>query len=238
MTGRQRHMLAGGPVVEIRTSARARRYSLRVPATGGPPVLTMPAGANPAEALRFAESRKGWLRRHLADRGAPVPVGYGTTLPVLGAQVTIAPGTGRSARRDGAVLHLPGPDHTVGKRAQSWLKSCAREALTDAATRYARSSGTRFSRLDLRDTKGRWGSCSSAGRLMFSWRLALAPPQVLDYVAAHEVAHLTHMDHSPRFWALVARICPGHEAPRLWLRENGPALHRFDFAAQTHDTPH
>lgn len=231
-------MLTDGPEIVLRRSARARRYSLRVPATGGLPVLTMPTGANPAEALRFAESRKGWLRRHLSARGVPVPVGYGSTLPVLGTQMTIAEGAGRGVVQDGAVLRLPGPAHTVGKRVQTWLKTCARDALTGAATRYARSSGTEFTRLDLRDTKGRWGSCSSAGRLMFSWRLVLAPPEVLDYVAAHEVAHLTHMDHSSRFWGLVGRMYPGYDAPRLWLRQNGAALHRFDFTAPPYDAPH
>jgi predicted metal-dependent hydrolase len=89
--------------------------------------------------------------------------------------------------------------------------------------------GRRFSRLSLRDTRSRWGSCSSRGGLSYSWRLILAPPDVLDYVAAHEVAHLAEMNHSPAFWALVARLCPGYQAPRGWLRREGAGLHRYRF---------
>lgn len=227
----RRHQLPGGPEIELRRSARARRYSLRVPATGGVPVLTMPANASEREALAFARSRQGWMQRHLQARGAPVPVTLGTVLPVLGDTLTIAQGQGRSTRREGALLHIPGPEHRVGAKAAAWVKATAREALAEAATRYADTIGASFTRLDLRDTKGRWGSCSSAGRLMFSWRLALAPREVLDYVAAHEVAHLIHMDHSPRFWALVEQLYPNHAPARQWLRTNGAGLHRFAFTA-------
>ncbi|MGR3434759.1 MAG: M48 family metallopeptidase, partial [Shimia sp.] len=81
----------------------------------------------------------------------------------------------------------------------------------------------------LRDTRSRWGSCSAAGGLNYSWRLVMAPPEVLDYVAAHEVAHLAQMNHSPRFWAEVAGLMPGYEAPRGWLRRHGADLHRYRF---------
>ena len=90
---------------------------------------------------------------------------------------------------------------------------------------------TRFTALALRDTRSRWGSCTHEGRLMYSWRLAMAPPEVLDYVAAHEVAHLAHMDHSPRFWAAVATLMPGYAPRRAWLRRNGADLMAWSFRA-------
>ena len=105
----------------------------------------------------------------------------------------------------------------------------ARDVLATACDAYAARLGRPYAGLTLRDTRSRWGSCSSAGRLMFSWRLILAPPEVLRYVAAHEVAHLAQMNHSPAFWAEVTRIHGPYAAERKWLRTEGNALHRFRF---------
>jgi predicted metal-dependent hydrolase len=107
----------------------------------------------------------------------------------------------------------------------------ARDRLAAACDRHAQRLGRRPAALVLRDTRSRWGSCSAQGVLMFSWRLAMAPPAVLDYVAAHEVAHLAEMNHSRAFWATVARLLPDHAAPRAWLRAEGGALHRWRFDA-------
>ena len=101
--------------------------------------------------------------------------------------------------------------------------------VAEASDRHARALGRRFTALALRDTRSRWGSCTHEGRLMYSWRLAMAPPEVLDYVAAHEVAHLRHMDHSPRFWAAVAGLMPGYAIHRDWLRRHGADLMAWQF---------
>ncbi len=114
-------------------------------------------------------------------------------------------------------------------RLRAWLRTRARERLADASDRHAARLGMPYRRLTLRDTRSRWGSCSAQGGLMYSWRLVMAPGDVLDYVAAHEVAHLAEMNHSPAFWNTVARLKPGYETPRRWLRENGAALHRYRF---------
>jgi predicted metal-dependent hydrolase len=226
-----RHVLPGDPEIEIelRRSARARRYSLRVPSTGGAPVLTMPAAASQGEALAFACSRRGWLLRHLGTRPTRVRVAPGAYLPVEGTPLRIVAGTGRSLLRDANTLAVPGPEARSGARVAGWLKALARDRLAEASDRHAAALGRGYARLDLRDTRGRWGSCSSAGRLMYSWRLAMAPPEVLDYVAAHEVAHLAEMNHGPRFWATVARLYPGYTTPRTWLRTQGPGLHSYLF---------
>ena len=109
------------------------------------------------------------------------------------------------------------------------LKLRARDVLAEASDRYAVMVGQSYSRLSIRDTRSRWGSCSSEGVLMYSWRLIMAPPEVLDYVAAHEVAHLVEMNHSAAFWAMVERICPDYDVHRAWLRKNGDVLHRVNF---------
>ena len=113
---------------------------------------------------------------------------------------------------------------------KAFLRTRARDALVAASDRYAGLIGRQYSRLTLRDTRSRWGSCSSTGALMYSWRLIMAPPEVLDYVAAHEVAHLAQMNHGPAFWALVEELMPDYAPRRAWLRDHGDRLHalRFD----------
>ena len=225
------HVLPGTPPVELtlRRSPRARRISLRVSGLDGKVTLTLPRGVPEAEALDFARSKARWLRAQLEARPDHVAVGIGVEIPVEGVPVQLVEGLGRRIEiRDGQ-LCVPGPVDAFAARVQAWLKARARDQLAEASDRYAQVLGRRCSRLSLRDTRSRWGSCSSGGRLMYSWRLIMAPPEVLDYVAAHEVAHLVEMNHAPAFWAVVAQLCPGYAAPRRWLRQNGADLHRYRF---------
>lgn len=224
-------VLPGNPplTLTLRRSARARRIALRVSALDGGITLTLPEGASEAEALAFARSKADWLRARTAERPGAVAVALGAALPVEGRVLTLAPVEGRSVRAEGDLLRVPGPAGQAGARAQGWLKALARDRLAAAADRHAAALGLPYSRITLRDTRSRWGSCSSAGALSFSWRLAMSPPEVLDYVAAHEVAHLAEMNHSPAFWAVVRRLYGPCEAPRRWLREEGPGLHRYRF---------
>jgi predicted metal-dependent hydrolase len=134
---------------------------------------------------------------------------------------------GRGAVCDGVTLTVN--QARSGPAAKAFLTNLARDRLTAASDKYAERIGHRFRAITLRDTRSRWGSCTAERRLMYSWRLAMAPADVLDYVAAHEVAHLEHMDHSADFWRAVAQLCPNYESHRTWLRENGPSLHRFVF---------
>lgn len=121
------------------------------------------------------------------------------------------------------------PGRPAGPAVLAALKCLARDRLAEASDRHATAIGRKVGRITLRDTRSRWGSCTSEGNLMYSWRLILAPPEVLDYVAAHEVAHLVHMDHSRAFWAQVERLMPGHKSARDWLRREGTGLHRWRF---------
>ena len=130
----------------------------------------------------------------------------------------------------GRVL-VPGPQDKAGKRLAGHLKALARARLAEASDHYAAKLGRPYSAITLRDTRSRWGSCTAEGRLMYSWRLILAPPEVLDYVVAHEVAHLAQMNHSPAFWAEVERLYGSYAAPRGWLRRQGSDLHRYRFGS-------
>ena len=140
----------------------------------------------------------------------------------------VAPAPVRRARIEGGALIVP-RRAAPGQLVCAFLRLRARDRLAERVDHFAGLIGRRPGKLTLRDTRSRWGSCSAAGNLMFSWRLIMAPPEVLDYVAAHEVAHLLEMNHSPAFWAGVTRLMPGYAAPRRWLRDEGASLHRYRF---------
>ena len=181
--------------------------------------------------MAFARDQESWIRAALAALPQLMPVRLNTQVPVEGRMLTLLSTTGRAVRIETDAMLVPGdPDH-AGIRAAAFLKHRARDRLTAASDRYARQIGRSYASMTLRDTRSRWGSCTVDGRLMFSWRLAMAPPEVLDYVAAHEVAHLAQMNHSPAFWEVVNRMVPAYRVHRGWLKANGKTLHAYRFAA-------
>jgi predicted metal-dependent hydrolase len=180
-------------------------------------------------AIAFLQEKESWIRKHLNARPAEHRIGLGSTVPFLGEDLPIVSGAGRSACVAAGELHVPGATEMVGVRVEAFLKLQAKTRLRAASDKYAQMLGTDYSRLTLRDTRSRWGSCTSEGNLMYSWRLVMAPEAVLDYVAAHEVAHRLEMNHSERFWAHVERICPDFDRHRAWLRVEGQELHAVRF---------
>ncbi len=224
------HHLPGDPPVPLilRRSARARRISLRVSSLDGRVTLTLPKNLPEREALAFAAEKESWIRGHLQRRPETVDVAHGVLLPIAGRDLRIVAGQGRGVRIAGDEI-LVGGDRPA-KSLERFLKELARDRLVGASDDYAQRLGRPFARVVLRDTRSRWGSCSSGGALMYSWRLILAPPEVLRYVAAHEVAHLQEMNHSAAFWTLVEQLYGDYRAPRDWLRKNGSHLHRYRFS--------
>lgn len=219
--------------VAIKRNARAKRYGLRVPTTGGDPVLTIPPGGRFSEALSFAERHKGWIISRLEKLPERIAFEPGAIVPVRGVDHVITHAAGRRGtvwtETVEGVPHVmvAGDVAHVARRVTDHLKREARRDLTIAVAHHAARLGATPASMTLKDTKSRWGSCSAQGALAFSWRVILAPPAVLDYLAAHEVAHLREMNHSPRFWRLVRESCPGSEAARHWLKHHGARLHAF-----------
>lgn len=226
------HFLKGNPPLEIilRRSARARRISLRVSSLDGRVTLTLPKGVPEHEALNFAQDKADWIRGHVERAAQPKRVTHGDKIPFIGRDIMITPGSGRRVTLSGHTLTVPGAPEQAAPRIKAWLKIQARESLIISVTKYSEKIGRKHGRITLRDTRSRWGSCNSRGDLMFSWRLVMAPHEVLDYVAAHEVAHLIEMNHSPAFWNIVEKICPAYKTHQRWLRTNGTALHSYRFA--------
>jgi predicted metal-dependent hydrolase len=229
-----RHTLPTDPSIEItlRRSKAARRFSLRVSRIDGAVTLSMPAHAREAEALGFAAGQADWLRRALERARVVQPVGIGSVIPIEGQATLVVGGAVRSVRMEVGALLVPDDPARAGSRVAAYLRLRARQRLQAESERYAALLGRSFTRITLRDTRSRWGSCAPDGSLMYSWRLILAPPEVLSYVAAHEVAHLAEMNHSARFWAVVARLMPDYERQRRWLRTHGTGLHAYTFGAQ------
>lgn len=225
-----RTTLPGEPPIEmhVRHAPRARRISLRVSGRDGHVTLTVPPGASVAEAIGFARDREGWLRRVLAKVPPPERPQPGAALAVEGQTLPITAAAVRRVTVAKGALQVP-LDRRPGPAIAAFLKTLARQRAEARVAQHAAALGRKAPPLRLRDTRSRWGSCTAEGRLMLSWRLVMAPPAVLDYVAAHEVAHLVHLDHSPAFWALTARLRPDWKTWREWLRLEGARLQAIDF---------
>lgn len=215
--------------VNVRIHPRARSYRLSIPHTGVP-LLTLPPHGHWAEAEAFLLRHDNWLASRLKRTQAGVNMGDGGIVPVRGVDHAII-GTGKirghvALRQDNGVLALlvPGDPAHQARRLMDWLKG---EAAIDLAARtavHAKNLGVTVKAIKLRNQSSRWGSCTSSGHLNYNWRLILAPPYVLDYVAAHEVAHLREMNHSDRFWAHVKQTLPDMERGRAWLKAHGHDL--------------
>lgn len=225
------HFLPGNPPVAItlRKTAQARRISLRISRLDGRVTLTCPLRTSDREAMSFAQEKADWLRRHLMAQPKQTGIGIGGTIPFEGATLRITQGAGRLVQVQDDLLLVPGATDRAAARIAGFLKQTARDRLAAASDHYAAMLGRPYTRLTLRDTRSRWGSCTSDGGLMYSWRLVMAPPEVLAYVAAHEVAHLAEMNHSDAFWSVVTKLYGDYRVPRRWLRDKGGDLHRYRF---------
>ena len=220
--------------IRLRRHRRARRYTLRIHPSDREAILTMPPRGTIVEAKDFAQRHGAWIAARLGRLPKAAPFLPGTVVPLRGIPHKIVHragerGTVWTETRDSGekIMCVAGDIAHIERRVHDFLKREARRDLQRAAEAYAGELGVKVKRLSIRDQSSRWGSCTSAGSLSFSWRLILAPPFVLDYLAAHEVAHLVEMNHSPRFWRVVARICPSAERAKKWLDTCSNDLHRY-----------
>ena len=219
--------------VQLRRHAQARRYTLRIQAATRTVLLTMPIRGSLREAKAFAERNGGWIAARLKRLPQAIAFADGLELPLRDVphRITHRPGVRGTvwteAGDDMPLLCVAGDPAHLPRRVRDYLKREARRELEAASRKYAAMLGVTVKRVVVRDQVSRWGSCTSAGLLSYSWRLILSPPHVLNYLAAHEVAHLVEMNHSRRFWRVVARICPEWQSAKGWLNAHGTALHRY-----------
>lgn len=222
--------------VEVRRHPAARRMTLRVSRTRRAVIMTVPMQCDLAQAGTFLNNHIDWVRQHLGAVPPPVPFEDGTIIPFRGNPHRLAfsgqrgeQGLVRAERIPSGAdfLIVSGSRDGAARRLTSWLMEQARRDIDSCVQAHAGRLSVRPKRIAIRDQSSRWGSCSSTRVLSFSWRLILAPAFVLDYVAAHEVAHLSQMNHGPKFWSLVAKTMPQMDEAREWLRVYGMDLHRY-----------
>lgn len=224
------HVAGRDLALAVKRSASAVRMSLRLAPGAAQVVVVLPNGVPEAEARRFALRQTDWIADRLA--AAPDRVGFapGTTIALLGLdhEIRHQPQARRGVWAEDGVIHVSGAEDLVPGRVERFLKSEARLLLAHKAREQALRIARKPGRITVRDTRSRWGSCSASGDLSFSWRLVMAPLWIVDYVVAHEVAHLAEMNHGPRFWDLVGQLA-GDVAKdaRGWLKIHGPELHRY-----------
>ena len=220
--------------VALKRRPTAKRITLRVSSASGEVVLTIPERTGIDVAQRFADDHGAWIAARLAKVPSRVLFEPGALVPLRGTPHRIVHWssvrgiTRATTGSDGsAILAVSGESAHVARRVQDFLEAEARRDFALSVKRHTAALGIPAKRITVRDTKSRWGSCSSTGALNFSWRLVMAPPFVLDYLAAHEVAHLRELNHSHRFWKLTHQLCPRTEDAEKWLKVYGGALHRF-----------
>ena len=222
-------LLPGGPATVLwRRNPQARRVSLRIDTKKGQVVVTLPMRASRAAGMALLNDNAAWVAEKLAALPTPLRLEAGAAVTIDGIPTPIRPAPnarGGAWLEDGA-LHVTGAPEFCARRVADFLRAEARRRFSAQALAKAHEAGLTPRRVTVKDTRSRWGSCSPDGVLMFCWRLVMAPPYVQDYVVAHEVAHLRHLNHGDAFWALAARLSPHRERAEAWLHTEGPSLMR------------
>ena len=217
--------------VKVKENDRAKRITLRLSADGGAAKVTTPSHIGDDAIEEFVRRNRNWLSVRISRLPEKVRLARGAVIPFKGIDHTVR-STGTVRGTVNAIIHdgdhfldVPGELDGIGRRLLNFLKKEARKELDHAVNLHAAKIGVRPAQLRITDTTSRWGSCSSNRTLSFSWRVIMAPPEVLNYLAAHEVAHLREMNHSKRFWDLTHELCPDTDVQKTWLRTNGAKLH-------------
>ncbi len=218
----------GSAAIDWRRSPRARRITLRIDARQGRVVVTLPMRAAQSAGLALLTQNTAWVTQRLAALPQLAPFADGASVMIDGIEHPIR--HSQSARGgawiEAGVLHVSGDPQFLARRVNDFLRAEARRRFAAQALAKAASAGVALRRVTVKDTRTRWGSCSTDGVVMFCWRLLMAPPYVQDYVVAHEVAHLRHMNHGPLFWALTDTLSPHRASAVSWLAEQGARLLR------------
>lgn len=222
--------------LKIVENDRAKRLTLRIDAGGRGLRITVPPGLGEGEVERFLDRHQGWLETRLAKLPDRPQVRPGVKIPLRGLPHLIVHEEGKRGTvtvgrdEDGApVLIVHGERRHLPRRLADFLKREAKRDIEALVAKHTASVGRKAKSVRFKDTTSRWGSCTSDGSLSFSWRIMMAPPTVIDYLVAHEVAHLKEMNHGPKFWKLCRELCPRTDEARAWLKRNGGALQAIGF---------
>lgn len=230
------HEVAGRTLpLRIVENDRARRLTLRIDAGGQGLRITVPPGLAPREVDRFLDRHQGWLEQRLAKVPERPQVRPGIKIPIRGVPHLIVHEPGKrgtvvlSQGEAGAIMTVHGERAHLPRRVADFLKREAKREIEALVEKHTAAVGRRAKAVRFRDTTSRWGSCTADGTLSFSWRIMMAPKPIINYLVAHEVAHLKEMNHGPKFWKLCEQLCPDTERCKAWLKKNGNALQAIGF---------
>lgn len=223
------YLTLDGIAVTLRVSPRARRMRLRVDTRTRSVLLTVPRRVSQRRALAWAATHRDWLAAQLAAIPDRSPIVPGSTVPLCGLprRIDWEQARPRKVELEADRLIVGGPIEGLESRILRWLRAESLDLLRRETAEFAEKAGVRVARIGVGDPASRWGSCSSSGAIRYSWRLVMAPDFVRRATVAHEVAHLVHLNHGPKFHALVEQLLGADPKPaRLWLRREGATLHR------------
>lgn len=232
---REHHVAGRTLPLRIVENERARRLTLRIDAGGQSLRITVPPGLRQGEVERFLTRHQGWLEQRLAKVPDRPQVRPGIKIPLRGVPHLVVHEPGKrgtvvvDADETGPTLTIHGDRLHLPRRVADFLKREAKRDIEALVQRHTGAIGRKAKSIRLKDTSSRWGSCTADGNLSFSWRIMMAPPPVINYLVAHEVAHLKEMNHGPKFWKLCKELCPDTERCKAWLKKNGGALQAIAF---------
>ena len=215
--------------VRLRRNTRARRMVLRIDYKIEGVVITLPLWTSEREALLMVQKKSDWILNKLDTIPPRIAFECGAKIPLLGEYYSIShdPNQKEVVIKSGYEIRLGGRQEHLSRRLGDWLRKEAKIIIQPKAIEMAEKYNWKIGRISVRDTKSRWGSCAPSGNLSFCWRLILAPEWVLNYVIAHEVSHLLHMNHGSEFWQTVANFNVRVDEARVWLSKNAEHLHRY-----------
>ncbi|MCP4393282.1 MAG: M48 family metallopeptidase [Alphaproteobacteria bacterium] len=216
--------------LDIKRNSKAKRCILRVNHIKQSIDLTIPKRYRTEKAVKFARSQILWIEKQIEQMPEKINFYDGITIPVAGRPTTITrakhPQAGTKQIED--TIIISGHTEHFNRRTKDFLKKEAKRVFTNIANKMAEKMGKKIKKISVKDTHSRWGSCNSAGNISYSWRLILAPVHVMEYVIAHEVAHLAELNHSEAFWNQVGKLLPNYHKAKKWLKENGNSLHLYE----------
>ena len=214
--------------IKVSKSSRAKRLTIRIDEKNHCPVLTIPKYCSKKQAFAFLESNRDWITNMLARLPAQQQFHNGESLSFFGEEITIEQkNTYRGAVLEEGILKIGGTKEFLHRRVTDFLKKETLERLSISSVEKAKILHAHLCSVQIKDTKSRWGSCSTQGNINYNWRICLAPLEVIDYLVAHEVSHLVHPDHSKAFWQTVASLCPTYKDCRHWLKIKGKELYIY-----------
>ncbi|MDR6432767.1 M48 family metallopeptidase [Brucella pseudogrignonensis] len=226
------HAVAGRELpLRVLENPRAKRLTLRIETGGKGLRVTIPPGLPDREVQSFLVRHQGWIESRIAKMPDQAGLRAGVKIPIRGVPhlITHQAGRGTVDLLEGNVLLVHGDPAHLSRRIADYLKHEVKRDIEQLVARHTATVGRKAKAVRFKDTKSRWGSCTSDGVLSFSWRIGMAPAPVINYLVAHEVAHLIEMNHGPKFWKLCHELCPDTERCKAWLKRNGSALQAIDF---------